>query len=184
MALSMPYIKWIVLVLFVFALIFQMKFVLAKSKYIEEKVKKKLQEEHQVQKLLQKIDDKMDSRSNDSFSSVGSFIGKKKEVEQEYQLPLTKKIQKIGIYFVLEVIVTLLALMSFVGNQNGLICFFAWAKIVVYLAETKNRLMFGFLFEQTIPTYLRIYMNIILLITAFVLFNMLVLTTTKKFQTI
>jgi hypothetical protein len=46
MALAMPYIKWIVLVLFVSTLIFEMKFVLAKSKYINEKVKRKLQEEH------------------------------------------------------------------------------------------------------------------------------------------
>jgi len=46
MGLNMPYIKWIVLVFFVFNLIFEMKFVLAKSKYIDEKVKRKLQEEH------------------------------------------------------------------------------------------------------------------------------------------
>lgn len=42
--------------------------------------------------------------------------------------------------------------------------------------------MFGFLFEETIPTYLRIQLNIILYITAFVLFNMLVLNLTKKFE--
>jgi len=79
MALTMPYIKWIVFVLFVSTLIFEMKFVLTKSKYIEEKVKTKLQEEHEMEKLLEKIDDKMDVRSNDSFISVGSYIAKKKK---------------------------------------------------------------------------------------------------------
>lgn len=44
--------------------------------------------------------------------------------------------------------------------------------------------MFGFLFEETIPTYLRIQFNILLWITAFVLFNMLVLDITKKFESL
>ena len=35
-----------------------------------------------MEKLLEKIDDKMDVKSNESISSVGSIIAKKKEEEE------------------------------------------------------------------------------------------------------
>jgi len=45
MSLNMPYLRWIILGLITLILIFEMKFVLNKNKYIDEKVKKKIAEE-------------------------------------------------------------------------------------------------------------------------------------------
>lgn len=90
--------------------------------------------------------------------------------------------EKIGYYYILELVISFAAFFGYFNGHNGVICFLSWCKIIVYLAQTKNRLMFGFLFEETIPTYLRIQLNIILFITAFVLFNMLYLNTSKKFE--
>ena len=88
---------------------------------------------------------------------------------------------KIGYYYILELLLSFLAFLGYFNSLNGLICFFAWLKIIVYLAQTKNKLMFGFLFEEALPIYLRVEFNVIILITSFVLFNMLVLVTSNKF---
>jgi hypothetical protein len=61
------------------------------------------------------------------------------------------------------------------------VCLFAWMKLVSYLSQTKNKLMIGFLFEDALPLYSKIFLNILILITAFVLFDMLVYSTSRKF---
>jgi hypothetical protein len=44
--------------------------------------------------------------------------------------------------------------------------------------------MIGFLFEEALPIYFKIFFNIIILITAFVMFDMLVYATSRKFETV
>jgi hypothetical protein len=66
-------------------------------------------------------------------------------------------------------------------THNGVLCFLAWIKLMVYLTQTKNKYMVGFLLEEAVPIYLKILLNIFLLVTAFVLFNSLVFQTTIKF---
>lgn len=65
-----------------------------------------------------------------------------------------------------------------------MICFLAWIKLMVYLTHTKNKYMVGFLFEEALPIYLKVVLNIFLLITAFILFNSLAYPTTMKFETL
>lgn len=70
--------------------------------------------------------------------------------------------------------ISFISLITCYSSHNGIICFFAWLKLVTYLTQTKNKFMVGFLLEETLPIYLKILLNIFLLITAFVLFNTLV----------
>lgn len=66
--------------------------------------------------------------------------------QQNFKLSVAAKLEKIGYYYILELAISLVAFFGFFNNHNGVICFLSWCKIIVYLAQTKNRLMFGFLF--------------------------------------
>lgn len=102
-------------------------------------------------------------------------------IPASYQLPLLKRMKKIGVYQISELAISFISLITCYNSHNGMICFLAWIKIMVYLTQTKNKYMVGFLFEEAVPIYLKIVLNIFLLITAFVLFNSLVYKTTIKF---
>lgn len=77
--------------------------------------------------------------------------------------------------------ISFISLMTCYITHNGVLCFLAWIKLMVYLTQTKNKYMVGFLLEEAVPIYLKILLNIFLLVTAFVLFNSLVFQTTIKF---
>nr|BAJ99971.1 predicted protein [Hordeum vulgare subsp. vulgare] len=89
--------------------------------------------------------------------------------------------KRIGVYYIVEVLISFCSLMICYNQHNGVICFLAWVKLMVYLTHTKNKYMVGFLLEEAVPIYLKIVLNIFLLVTAFVLFNSLVYQTTIKF---
>ena len=57
-----------------------------------------------------------------------------KKGQKKYDLPLLTRLKKIGVYYVLELAVSILAFVGFYGRLNGIVCFFAWAKILIYLA--------------------------------------------------
>ena len=156
MELSMPFLRWVILGLFVIVTCLEYRFLVQKSKYIDDKLEKKMKEEDRIQKLLEKIDEGV-KRPRDSIDDVSIHLlqdgqenknnkdGEKRKFT--YRLPLGKRLKKIGFYYVFELAISLSAFFGYFIAHNGTICFFAWIKILIYLAETKNRLMFGFLYE-------------------------------------
>jgi hypothetical protein len=54
----------------------------------------------------------------------------------------------------------------------------------IYLSETGNRMMIGFLFKKAIPAYLKVIVNLSIWLSGFVFFSMVTYKNTKKFETI
>jgi hypothetical protein len=122
--------------------------------------------------------------SNESKEEDIDFSDCNFPIPARYQLPVAKRLKRIGVYYVSELVISFVSLMTCYNSHNGVICFLAWVKLMVYLTQTKNKYMVGFLLEEAVPIYLKIVLNIFLLITAFVLFNCLVYPTTLKFETL
>lgn len=190
MDLEMPYIEWVVLFFSMVVFALEFAFLVRRNEEVNDQLRTKIREEKKIEKLMNDFHQndtpektmKVNNSSNESKeeenmdTTVNNF-----KIPSKYQPTLTERIKKMGAYYLVEVLLSVLSLFSYYNNHNGLVCFFAWMKLMIYLSQTKNRLMVGFLFEEALPIYFKIFLNIIILITAFVMFDMLVYATTRKF---
>jgi len=85
----------------------------------------------------------------------------------------------IGLYNVIELTLSFLVLITV--NHKGLVCLWCWTKMSIYLSETGNRMMIGFLFKKAIPFYLKIIFNLSIWLSGFVFFSMVTYRISKKF---
>lgn len=87
---------------------------------------------------MEKIGDRVEKKGSVVDSFILNMIEEKEELgnnkHKRITLPLRKRIKKIGFYYVLELVVSIMAFVGFYNSHNGLICFFAWLKILIYLA--------------------------------------------------
>ncbi len=88
----------------------------------------------------------------------------------------------IGVYNILELTLSFLVLITV--NEKGLVCLWCWTKLSIYLSETGNRMMIGFLFKHALPAYLKIIFNLLIWLSGFVFLSMVMYRKTKKFETV
>jgi hypothetical protein len=97
-------------------------------------------------------------------------------------LSYKERILMIGLYDILELVLSFLVLMTV--NEKGLVCMWCWTKLSIYLSETGNRMMIGFLFKQALPTYLKLIFNLLIWLSGFVFLSMVTYNLTHKFETV
>ena len=73
MELSMPFLRWGILGLFVIVTCLEYRFLVQKSNYIDDKLEKKMKEEDRIEKLLEKIDEGV-KRPRDSIDDVSIHL--------------------------------------------------------------------------------------------------------------
>ena len=97
--------------------------------------------------------------------------------QQFSSMTLTQKIGLIGVWNCLMIG---LCLGSFIGG--GLATFFCWVQLARYLEYTSNPYLISFLMRKVIVIQAVLLLNILIVLTGFVMFSMVVFTATKKFE--
>lgn len=98
------------------------------------------------------------------------------------KLTYRERLQIIGEYNVIQLALSFLILITV--SSKGLVCFFCWAKMSLYLSQTGNKMMIGFLLKKAIPTYLKVILNLSIWLSGFVFFSMATYQNTNKFQSV
>lgn len=94
-------------------------------------------------------------------------------------LSYKERIFMIGLYNILELVLSFLVLITV--NEKGLVSLWCWTKLSIYLSETGNRMMIGFLFKQALPAYFKVIFNLLIWLSGFVFFSMVTYRLTRKF---
>lgn len=97
--------------------------------------------------------------------------------QQFSSMTLKEKINLLGVWNFLMVG---LCVGSFIGG--GMATFFCWVQLARYLEYTSNPFLISFLLRKVIIIQAALLLNILIVLTGFVMFSMVVFTATKKFE--
>lgn len=75
-----------------------------------------------------------------------------------------------------------LCLGSFLGG--GISAFLCWLQIARYLEYTSNPYLISFLMRKVVVVEAILLLNVLIVLTGFVMFSMVVFTATKKFENV
>jgi hypothetical protein len=91
-------------------------------------------------------------------------------------MPFRRKISLLGTWNLLMIA---MCLGSFAG---GITVFLCWVQLIRYLEYTKNPLLISFLIRKVIFIQAALIINVLLVLTGFVMFSMVVFAVSKKFE--
>jgi len=56
------------------------------------------------------------------------------KIPDKYNITLLKRYKKIGPYYIVEFLISFVALITFYKNHSGIICFLSWMKLMIYFS--------------------------------------------------
>lgn len=92
------------------------------------------------------------------------------------EMSFLEKLNFLGLW---NIVMLLLCLGTFIGD--GLAVLLCWIQLIRYLEYTKNPFLISFLLRKVLPIQAALLLNVMIVLSGYVMFSMVVFVETKKF---